>query len=173
MPESGFSWARIREHLRKWLALYIAATVALCFVNHLVFTVTRPGYSDDETIKIMLLNVEAEVPEDTASMLLAALQSADGGIRALEFEQLAAVSAGDATSEMLLSVKLTGGFGDIYLTDEAGLAMLEKRQAVADSVQIERCMLTGGAAYLAVMRNTTDMESAMAALEILQTKLGE
>lgn len=177
MPETGFSLQRITAHLRKWIGLYIAGTIAVCFLNHLVYTITRPGFSDDERLKVMLLNVESILPDaeyaELSMQLLPALQQVDEGILILEFESLPPVSADDAASEMLLSVKLTGGYGDLYLTDEAGLALLKRKQACVEEavIHLESCRLTGGECYLAVISNTTDMESAMRALSVLAKEL--
>lgn len=177
MPETGLRLKEIKAHLRRWIGLYIAATVALCFLNHVIYTVTRPGFSDDERLKVMLLNVESTFSdEDYAALsinLLPQLQKKDEDIRVLEFEQLPNAALGDPSSEMLLAMKLTGGYGDLYLTDEAGLDLLRAKQAVYASVYIENCRLTGEGAHLCIIANTTDMDSAQAAFEVLQKELGE
>lgn len=177
MPERGHCLARIKIHLRKWIGLYLAGMVLICFLNHLVYTVTRPEYSDDETLKIMLLNVDTGDGDTDAQAeaLLPRIQAADAGILALEFEQLPRITPGDAQSEMLLRVQLTGGFGDIYLCDGTGLALLKEMHACADggTVHLEKCSLTGSGAYLAIVSNTTDMESARTALGILAENLKE
>ena len=177
MPETGFSIEKIKIHLRKWIGLYLAATIGLCFLNHLIYTVTRPSFSDDERLKIMLLNVESVLSDeeyaDFSAKLLPELQALDPGILTLEFEQLPFVQEGDAGSEMMLSVKFTGGFGDLYLTDEAGLAFLQKKNLCGPTEFIENCLLTGGEAYLAIISNTTDMDSAVTALPLVAGALKE
>ena len=179
MPETGFCLQRIKVHLRKWIGLYVAGMIAVCFLNHIVYTVTRPGFSDDERLKIMLLNVETALTDSAYAALsmqmLPEIQAADEGILILEFEELPAASKGDPTSEMLLAMKLTGGYGDLYLTDEAGLELLRQRNALANDgpVRIKNCVLTGGEAYLTIVANTTDMESARIALPIVSAQLEE
>lgn len=177
MPETGFCLSRLKAHLRSAIGLYLAAIAALCFLNHLVYTVTRPNISDDERLKIMLLNLEIVLSEEEldvlSAQLLTQLQEKDDGLLALEFEPLPHVQAGEAESEMLLSVKLTGGFGDLYLSDADGLALLEAKDAVTQSAHLESCVLTGGGAYLSVMANTTDPTSAEAAFSVLVEMLEE
>ena len=179
MPESGFALRRIREHLRRWIGLYLAGMIAVCFLNHIVYTVTRPGFSDDERLKIMLLNVETALTDsdyaDLSMKLLPEIQKADEGVLILEFAELPQIEAGNPSSELLLKVQLTGGYGDLYLTDEAGLALLAQKNALAEdgAVQIDSCVLTGQKAYLAIISNTTDMESARIALPIVAAMLEE
>jgi len=179
MPETGFSPRRIKDHLRKWIGLYLAGMIAVCFLNHIVYTVTRPGVSDDAALRIMLLNVEMTFPHDEyaalSEALLADMQSADEGILSLEFEELPKAVKGDPSSEMLLYMKLTGGYGDLYLTDDTGLELLRQRNALAEGglTRIENCVLTGEKAWLTVIANTTDMESAKLALPIVAGYLEE
>lgn len=178
MPETGFSLQKIKLHLKKWIGLYLAGMIAVCFLNHIVYTVTRPGFSDDERLKIMILNAETMfAQEDYAELsmrMLQEIQKADAGILTLEFEELPQIEDGNLSSEMLLSATLTGGYGDLYLTDESGLMLLEKKNALTDDrIRIQKCVLTGKEAYLAVISNTTDMESARLALPIAAGLLEE
>ena len=179
MPETGFSLQRIKVHLRKWIGLYLVGMIAVCFLNHLIYTVTRPGFSDDERMKIMLMNVETALSdedyEELSMNLLPEIQKTDAGIQILEFEQIPFITAEDPASNMLLQIKLTGGFGDLYLTDAAGLELLRTKQALVEDgvVHLQKCVLTGSEAYLAIISNTTDMESARIALPVLADALEE
>ena len=179
MPETGFSLDRLREHLRKWIGLYLAATVALCFLNNLVYTVSRPGFSDDERLKIMLLNMESSLSDDEYAQLsmnlLPAVQAVAPTVQILEFESLPGASAGDMQGEMLLNMKITGGFGDLYLTDEAGRELLAAKGAIIEreTLLIEGCILNGQGAYLTVMANGTDVEGAISAAAVLAEGLKE
>lgn len=150
----------IRDHLRRLWKLYLAGFVALVLANHLVYTLTRPAYSDDETLKIMLLNVEMELDE---TELLEKTRHL--GFEAVEIVPLS-IALEDPASEMLLKVQLIGGFGDIYITDAQGLAALEEREACDHIREMD------GGIYLIVARNGTDLQSAQAALEILEKEMG-
>ena len=161
MPEGKITRQRMRDHLRRLWMVYLAGMLALALANHLVYTVTRPSYSEDETLKIMLLNVDVSIDEEA---LLKDVQRL--GFRTVETVPLY-IALEDPASEMLLAVQLTGGFGDIYITDAQGLAALEARNAC------RAVRFTSGSLKLAVAENGTNPESATAALEPLAEKLGE
>ena len=202
MPETAFSMQRIKMHLRRWIGLYLAGMIALCFLNHLVYTVTRPGFSDDERLKVMLLNVDFQLSDEEYAalslQLLPEIQKADDGILTLEFEPLAGAAQGNPASDMLLSAKLIGGFGDIYLCDRYGYELLGRRGALQDlgkiqidgwesiaaadtetgktftgGLRLKHCRLTGGEINMAVAANGTDIDSAMAALRVIANALKE
>lgn len=151
----------IREHLRRLWVIYLAGAVILVFLNHLVYTMTRPGYTDDETLKIMLLNVEIEL--DEAALLE---QVKPLGFETVEIVPLS-IAWEDTTSDMLFKVQIISGFGDIYICDAQGLAALEEREVCHTFCQ------TADGVYLAVMNNGTDVESALAALDVLKNEWGE
>ena len=197
MPEEKLDGAKLREHLRRCWALYLAGVVALCFLNHMVYTVTRPRFSEAETLRVMLLNVDLEPDGEAQRELLRAVQAAAPGIRALEFESLVAARAEDAYSGVLLTTKLVAGYGDVYVTDAEGFALLVERGAClalgdavppgfeaavgvdpetgADAVCGMRTRLSraGTEIYLAVMANGTNIESILAALPALAAALTE
>lgn len=156
MPETKITWQRLRDHFRRrWIA-YIAGAVALLFLNNLVYTVTRPRASEDETLKLMLLNTDLELPE---ADLLA--QAAQLGFKAVEVEPLSISE--DASGEMLLAVQLMGGYGDIYIADAAGYRLLLARDA---------CMEGGVRAmdhgiWLAAAANAGNPQAVLDALEVV------
>ena len=59
MPEVQLSPRRIREHLRRRWYFYLAGIVLLCFLNNLVYTVTRPRTPERALLRVMLVNVDA------------------------------------------------------------------------------------------------------------------
>lgn len=187
MPEGRITSIKIRDHFRRMWIFYLVGMAIVLFLNNLIFTVTRPSFSDDETLKIMLLNVEAQIDE---SALLASLQ--DAGIRCVETEALAGAAADDPTSNMLLLVKLTSGFGDIYITDSAGLAQLESRAACLDLSDVQAqgaapvfvthpetnqsyagALQLADGRYLVVPSNSTNIPQARQALPTLIKMLTE
>lgn len=161
MPEKRITRQQVKEHFRRLWIVYLVGAVALCLLNHLVFTVTRPGFSEDETLKIMLLNAEVSLSEEGLLEKAAPL-----GFKAVETVELS-VAPEDETSRMLLITQLVSGYGDIYITDEAGLCVLEERE-VCHSVHEVR-----GGLHLVVINNGTDVQSAMDAMEILVREMGE
>ena len=178
---------RIRDHFSRMWIIYIAGVLIVLFLNHILFTVTRPSYSDDETLKIMLLNAEAEI--DTES-LLASLSGT--GIQSVRTEPLSGADISDPTSVMMLSAKLISGFGDIYITDAAGLTVLQSRAACLDLSDMEipgtqpvpvthpetgetypGALQTGNGLLLVIPYNSTNIPQAKTALPILTRMITE
>lgn len=158
MPEKKISRQRLRDHFRRLWAVYLIGAVALCFLNHVVFTVTRPGYSEAETLKIMLLNADVSLSEDE---LLSKTKHL--GFQAVETLELS-VDPQDATSRMLLITQLVSGYGDVYIADAAGLDVLHEREVCRSVREISDGL------YLAAV---TDERNVQDALEILMDELGE
>ena len=192
MPEAGMSRARLKAHLRRCWAFYLVGAVAVLLLNNLIYTVTRPRASEEETVRVMLLNVDWEMEEDAQAALLAEMQARDDRIRALEFETIVAAREGDPQSAMLLTVKLVAGYGDIYVTDADGLALLEEKGACQSLEGVEvpgweaaactdpetgarytGALHNGAGLYAVVMSNGTNIESTLNALPLLAAELVE
>jgi len=163
MPEGRITPQKLRDHFRRLWIIYLAGIVALSFLNHLIFTITRPGFSDDETLKIMLLNTEDTLPEQE---ILAAVSHL--GFRAIETEMLF-ISPEDPMAAMLLSTKLATAYCDLCLADEAGMQMLAARDACMEGGIIP---LENGL-YLAAAKNTTTPQNALDALMLAAEKITE
>ena len=133
MPETGLSPNRIREHLRRRWYIYLIGAVLLCFLNNLVFTVTRPRVPERALLHVMLVNVDAPEAELEAleQTLLAAAQSAEPDVRAVELEPLQYLGENDAGSAILLATKFAAGGADLYISDEAGYETMAARSFCA------------------------------------------
>lgn len=162
MEQQGITRARVRDHFRRLWVVYLVGAALILFLNNLAFTIARPSFSEEETLKIMLLNVDLDLSGDA---LLPAVEPL--GFRAVEVEPLA-VAPGDPTSEMLLAVQLTGGFGDLYICDAAGMEALSAREAClelsGEAAEAAQALLEECGLHIAVMRNGTGPELAAAAL---------
>lgn len=158
MPEEKITRLRMRDHFRRLWAMYLIGALALCFLNHLVFTVTRPGYSEAETLRIMLVNEDVSLPEED---LL--LKTEHLGFRAVETMDLS-VAPEDETSRMLLIAQLVSGDGDIYITDAAGLSVLKERGVCRSIHELQNGL------YLASVNSEQNIQDA---LEILTREIGE
>lgn len=187
MPEEKITRQSIRDHFRRMWVWYLAGIAIVLFLNNLFFTVTRPSFSDGETLKIMLLNTSAAIDEEKL------LQSiGETGIQCVQTEELAFASADDSTSNMLLMVKLTAGFGDIYITDESGLMQLNNRAACLDLADIRArgfepvtvihpesgetltgALKTPDGKYLVIPSNSTNIQEAKTALPLLAAMITE
>lgn len=129
MPETGLSPNRIREHLRRRWYIYLIGAVLLCFLNNLVFTVTRPRVPERALLHVMLVNVDAPEAELEAleQALLAAAQSAEPDVRAVELEPLQYLGESDAGSAILLATKFAAGGADLYIADAASCEAMAAR----------------------------------------------
>ena len=129
MPEVQLSPRRIREHFRRRWFVYLAGIVLLCFLNNLVFTVTRPRVPERALLHVMLVNIDApdsqlEALEQT---LLSAAQTAEPDVRAVELEPLTYLGENDAGSTILLATKFAAGGADLFISDEAGYEAMAAR----------------------------------------------
>ena len=133
MPEVQLSLRRIREHLRRRWYFYLAGIVLLCFLNNLIFTVTRPRTPERALLRVMLVNVDATDAEleRLEGLLLTAAQAAEPEVRAVEIEPLQYLGEQDAGSNILLATKFAAGGADLYIADEAGFAAMAARGCCA------------------------------------------
>ena len=129
MPETGLSPNRIQEHLRRRWYIYLIGAVLLCFLNNLVFTVTRPRVPERALLHAMLVNVDAPDSQLEALeyALLAAAQSAEPDVRAVELEPLQYLGENDAGPAILLTTKFAAGGADLFIADEAGYEAMAAR----------------------------------------------
>lgn len=165
MPDTKITSARIREHLRRMWAAYLVGAVLALFFNHLIFTLTRPSFSEDETLRIMLLNADVTIDE---AALLDALQPA--GVKSVQMESLISAGQMDAAGAMLVKAKLISGNGDLYITDAAGLKHLEHAGAFADASAAVPC---GDGIYLLIPDHAQNTQQAQLALPIMKNMLTE
>lgn len=192
MPEGGMSRARLRAHLRRCWAVYLVGAVAVLLLNNLIYTVTRPRASEEETLRVMLLNVDWEPDGGAQAALLEEIQARDGRIRALELESIVAAREEDPQAGMLLTVKLVAGYGDVYVTDAEGFALLADRAACQSVADVEApgweavecidpetgarypgALRSGAGLYIVVASNGTNIESTLIALPLLAAALAE
>ena len=129
MPETGLSPNRIREHLRKRWYIYLIGAVLLCFLNNLIFTVTRPRTPERALLRVMLVNVDAPDAElkRLEGLLLTAAQAAEPEVRAVEIEPLQYLGENDAGSAILLATRFVSGGADLYIADEVSYEVMAAR----------------------------------------------
>ena len=129
MPEVQLSPRRIREHFRKRWPIYLAGILLLCFLNNLIYTVTRPRVPERALLHVMLVNVDAPDSEleRLEQALLTTAQAAEPDVRAVELEPLQYLGESDAGSNILLATKFAAGGADLYIEDEAGYEVMAAR----------------------------------------------
>ena len=147
MPEVQLSPRRIREHLRRRWYFYLAGIVLLCFLNNLIFTVTRPRTPERALLRAMLVNVDATDAEleRLEGLLLTAAQAAEPEVRAVEIEPLQYLGEQDAGSNILLATRFVSGGADLYIADEVSYEVMAARGYCA-ALDVEN-LPQGEAAY--------------------------
>lgn len=131
MPDTKFSFRALREHIRKFLWVYIVG-VAVCLVlTSLLWTTTRPRVPNEQNVIVYLADSYAncEVLEPVARDMLERTQAFDETLRAVEF-QLLQFTADDYASMMLLMTRLAVGEGDAFLASQAAMDQLGRSGAL-------------------------------------------
>lgn len=124
MPHYGISWFRLKEHFRKYLAIYIVGVVICVLLTNLVYTSTAPQTPYDQEVLIYLADVftDTEPLDDLAADALVYAQEFDETLLEVNFESLQYVNPEqDYTSSMLLMARLSLGEADAFLA--SGLCM--------------------------------------------------
>ena len=131
MPDTKFSVAALREHLRRYLWIYVAGIVVCLLGTSVLWTMTRPRPTNAQTVTIYLLDAyaNAEPLDDVAADVLARTQPFDESLQVVEFQPLLYVED-DYNSGMLLMTRLAVGEGDAFLTGQAGMDALVNSQVL-------------------------------------------
>lgn len=131
MPDTKFSWRALREHLRKFLWVYLVG-VALCLsLTLLLWTMTRPRATNEETVTVCLVDSysDAEPLEDIARHMLEQTQPFDDTLKVVQFESLMYTDQ-VYTSQMLLVTRLAVGECDAFLASQAAMDSLVNSEAL-------------------------------------------
>ena len=131
MPDTKFTWANLREHLRKYIWIYVAGVVVCVFVTRMLWTVTRPRIPDDRSVVVYLMDSASSVePLDAVARdMLERGQAVDETLQLVEFQSLQ-YTADDYTSAMLLMTRMSVSEGDAYLASQDGIDALVNAQAL-------------------------------------------
>ena len=125
MPDTKFSWRGLREHLRKYLFIYLVG-IALGLVGaELLWTMTRPRIPNEASVNIYLATdySNAEPLNALAPDLLSRVQADDPAIRQVYFESLM-YNDQVYTSSMLLMTRLSVGECDAFLASPLAMDAL-------------------------------------------------
>ena len=131
MPDTKFSWRGLREHLRRYIWLYLAGIALGLLGAELLWTMTRPripnqasvgiylaaGYSDPTPLQALAPDILARVRED------------DDSIQQVYFENLL-YNDQIYTSSMLLITRLAVGECDAFLASPEAMDALVSTAAL-------------------------------------------
>ena len=125
MPDTKLSWRGLREHLRKYLWLYLLGAVLGLFGAELLWTMTRPRVPSTASVNIYLAApyADAEPLQALAPDLLARVQADDPSVQQLSFETMM-YNDQIYTSNMLLLTRLTVGECDAFLASPEAMDAL-------------------------------------------------
>ncbi len=131
MPDTKFSGQALREHLRRYLWIYIAGIVVCLLGTSVLWTMTRPQPTNAQTVVIYLMDAYAN-PEPLADVAADALERTrpfDEELQVVEFQPLQYIED-DYNSGMLLMTRLAVGEGDAFMTSQAGIDALVNSQVL-------------------------------------------
>ena len=131
MPDTKFSWRGLREHIRKFLWIYLLGIAVCLAVTHLLWTMTRsrPGNAEVVTVCLVDSYSNADALEPIAKHMLEQTQPCDDTLKQVEFESLM-FTEGAYTSQMLLVTRLAVGECDAFLASQAAMDALTTSEAL-------------------------------------------
>lgn len=133
MPDTKFSLPALREHLRKYLWVYIVGIVVCLLGTGVLWTTTRPRPSNDQVVTVFLMDAYAnpDALSDVAADMLARTRPGDDNLKAVEFQYLQYSGEDfDYTGSMLLLTRLAVGEGDAFLANQVGMEALVNSQVL-------------------------------------------
>jgi len=131
MPDTKFSWRALREHLRKYLWLYLLGIALGLLGAELLWTMTRPQIPSTASVNIYLA-AEYSNPEPLEALapdILSRVQADDPAIRQVAFESLM-YNDQLYTSNMLLVTRLAVGECDAFLASPQAMEALTTSDAL-------------------------------------------
>ncbi len=125
MPDTKFSWRSLREHLRKYLWLYLLGIALGLMGAELLWTMTRPQISNRASVNIYLAAgySNPEPLEALAPDILARVRADDETIQQVAFESML-YNDQEYTSSMLLVTRLSVGECDAFLASQEAMDAL-------------------------------------------------
>lgn len=131
MPDTKFSFRALREHIRRYLWIYIAG-IAVCLVlTNLLWTSTRPQIPNDQRITIFMADSYSDPTplEPIARDMLERTQAFDDALQAVDFQSMLYTEE-EYTSPMLLMTRLAVGEADAFLASQPAMDQLANSQAL-------------------------------------------
>ena len=131
MPDTKFSFRALREHIRKYLWIYIVGIVACLVLSSLLWTTTRPRVPNEQNVTVYLTDgyANSDPLADVARDMLERTQAFDETLQEVTFLPLQ-YNADDYTSMMLLMTRLAVGEGDAFLANASAMEQLARSQAL-------------------------------------------
>lgn len=131
MPDTKFSFPALREHIRRYLWVYLVGIVVCLLGTNLLWTTTAPRPSIDETVSVYLADSYSNAAplEPIARDMLAQTQAYDDTLKLVEFQSMQ-YTEDDYTSSMVLLTRLAVGECDAFLASQAVMDALVSSEAL-------------------------------------------
>lgn len=131
MPDTTFSWRGLREHLRKYIWLYLLGVALGVLGAELLWTMTRPRIPSTASVNIYLAAEYSNTAplEALAPDILSRVQADDETIRQVAFESML-YNDQVYTSNMLLVTRLSVGECDAFLASAIAMEALVASDAL-------------------------------------------
>ena len=131
MPDTTFSWRSLREHLRKYLWLYLLGITLGLLGAELLWTMTRPRIPSTASVNIYMAAPYSnpEPLEALAPDILSRVQADDPTIQQVAFESML-YNDQVYTSNMLLVTRLAVGECDAFLASPEAMESLVSSAAL-------------------------------------------
>ena len=143
MPDNKLSLSGLKEHLRKYLGIYLLVIAITLVGCDLLWTTTRPQLYGDEIVKIYLTaNYSNSDPlNGIAADMLARAREVDETVGAVEFESLYYVDPSvDYNGSLVLITRLAVGEGDAFIASAEAMDSL----CVSDTLKDLTELVEGG-----------------------------
>ena len=131
MPDTKISWRSLREHLRKYLWLYLVGIALGLLGAELLWTMTRPRIPNQASVNIYLAAGYSNTAplEAMAPDILARVQADDATVQQVAFESML-YNDQLYTSNMLLITRLSVGECDAFLASAEAMEALVSSAAL-------------------------------------------
>ena len=131
MPDTKFSWPALREHIRRYLWVYLIGIVVCLAATRLLWTMTRPHYANGEVVAVYMADrySDPDPLSDVAAHALEQTRPFDETLKEVRFESLM-YNEQDYTSSMLLLTRLAVGECDAFFASQAAMDALVSSEAL-------------------------------------------
>jgi ABC-type glycerol-3-phosphate transport system substrate-binding protein len=135
MPITKFSWASLKENIRKFAVVYLVGILITIACTNLLWTTTRPRIPDDQSVTVYLA-AEYSNPQALDKLAEQMLEDGKAYDETLEEVVFYGLTYGnpetDYTGSMVMATRLSTGEGDVYIANEYALANLQAAEAPLD-----------------------------------------
>lgn len=118
MPHSGLSWFRLKEHIRKFGAIYIVGCIICAIFGNIVFTATTPKTPIEQEVLVYVADSYTATSklDHVAEEMLAYGQINDETLLEIDFEDMQFSNPEEDTySMMMLATRLALCEGDAFI----------------------------------------------------------